>query len=135
MVRESLRGWGEPFTPSPPPTHAPRSELLELPTLPCRHHQKLPAGARGQHPQTNTLLGQCQIIHLHIRRKILVIIYAPLHHLICKDLSRPWCQIRENGSLHTRFPRLRAQTRGKSTQGRQATGTLHRKCKRNDKLK
>lgn len=136
---ESPRRGGESRAPPahlPPTPHGPEEEpvLLELSTVPC-HHQKLPAGARGQHPQTNTLLGQCQIIHLHIRRKILAIIYAPLHHLICKDLSWPWCQIREKGSLHTRFPRLCAQTREKSTQGRQGSGTLHRKCKRNEKLK
>lgn len=66
----------------------------------------LSAGAQGQHPPMSPVLGQCQITHLHIREKTLVVIYTTLHHLICIDFSQLWGQIREKGSLHTTFSRL-----------------------------
>lgn len=77
---KSPEGWG---TPTP---HGPEEELflLELPAAQC-HHQMLPAQA--QHPQTSTVLGQHKIVHLQSRGKTLVINHAPLHNLICINLS------------------------------------------------
>lgn len=136
-MQEPLQGWGAPLPPPhlPPTLHGPSEELFlpEFSMVWC-HHQMLPSGALGQHPQTSTVLEQCQIIHLHITGKALII-YALLHHLIYIDLSWLWGQIRENGSLPARFPRLCMQAREESTQGSQATGTLHRKCRRNKRLK
>lgn len=49
--------------------------------------QMPPAGAQGQHPQTNTVLWQCHVIHLSNVGKTLVISHVPLHHLLCTDSS------------------------------------------------
>lgn len=70
------------------------------------------------------MLGQCQI------SKTWLIVHAQLHLLISMELSWLGGQIREKGSLHAGVPRCCAQARQESI--RTATGTGHKKCRRDE---